>query len=152
MGNATSPIHALVNENTLRRFWAKVEPDGECQIWRGALVGAGYGHFCQGGDKRMMLAHRWSYEAANGPVPDGLVIDHLCMNKACVNPAHLDAVTQAVNIDRNPNAVNKRNALVASCPRGHEYTEANTRWYRNGRHCRSCARIHTANYRARKAA
>lgn len=144
-------IRALLAPAVAERFWAKVERDDDCWIWTGALVGAGYGHFNQGGEKRMMLAHRWAYEETRGPIPEGLVLDHLCMTKACVNPAHLEPVTQAVNIERNPNAINKTCAEVTHCPRGHEYNETNTRWTGNKRNCRTCGRIHTANYRARKA-
>lgn len=145
-------IRALVNENTQRRFWAKVAQQGECWIWTANTVGAGYGHFCQGGEKRMMLAHRWAYEAMVAPIPEGLVLDHLCMNKLCVNPDHLEPVTQAINIERNPNSINKRGALVTHCPSGHEYDATNTRLHNGGRHCRTCARAHTAAYRARKMA
>lgn len=144
-------IRALITPRTAERFWAKVEQRGECWIWTGAVVGAGYGHFAQGGPSKMMLAHRWAYEAMVAPIPEGLVLDHLCLNKLCVNPEHLDPVTQAVNIDRNPNAINKTCAQVTHCPRGHEYDERNARWHNGRRHCRACARIHAANYRARKA-
>lgn len=131
-------IRALVTQRTSERFWAKVEQQGECWIWTGHKVGAGYGHFNQGGEKRMMLAHRWAYEALVTEIPDGLVLDHLCMVKACVN-------------ERNPNSINKT-CVVTHCPQCHEYNDENTRWYRGRRNCRPCARIHTANYLARKSA
>lgn len=142
---------ALLTPEIAARFWAKVKLDGDCWAWQAGMV-KGYGHFTQGGKPKMMLAHRWSYEAMVTEVPDGLELDHLCRNKACVNPDHLEPVTHAVNIERNPNAVNKRGAQITHCPQGHEYNEANTRWYRGGRNCRPCGRLHTANHRARKAA
>lgn len=142
---------ALLTPDAAERFWAKVAKSDTCWLWTGAKVGAGYGHFTQGGEQKMMLAHRWAYEALVGPIPEGLVLDHLCMVKACVNPAHLEPVTQAVNIERNPNAINKTCADVTHCPQGHPYDEMNTRIYKGGRNCRACARMHTANYRARKA-
>jgi hypothetical protein len=145
-------IRALVTPAVSERFWAKIVQRGDCWEWTGGTIGAGYGHFTQGGEQKMMLAHRWAYEAMVGEIPAGLVLDHLCMNKLCVNPDHLDPVTQAVNIERNPNSINKTCAMVTHCPAGHAYDEANTRWYKGGRNCRACARVHTANYRARKAA
>lgn len=144
-------IRALVTPSVSERFWAKVKPHGDCWLWVGGTVGAGYGHFTQGGEQKMMLAHRWSYEAIVGPIPEGLVLDHLCMVKRCVNPYHLDPVTQAVNIERNPNSINKTCGEVTRCPQGHEYDEANTRVHNGKRHCRACARTHSANYRLRRA-
>lgn len=143
---------ALLRPDVAARFWAKVTEDGECWVWTGAKVGRGYGHFTQGGESKMILAHRWAYEAMVAEIPDGLELDHLCRNKACVRPDHLEPVTHAVNIERNPNAINNTCGLVTRCPQGHEYDERNTRVYRGRRHCRACARMHTANWRARKAA
>jgi hypothetical protein len=141
---------ALVTPSVSQRFWAKVNEDGECWVWTGSKIGKGYGQFTQGGTARQMLAHRWAYEAMVDLIPEGLELDHLCRNKACVNPEHLEPVTHAVNIERNPNAINNTARLVTNCPQGHEYDEANTRWYRNKRHCRACGRAATAAYRARR--
>lgn len=143
---------ALVTPSVSERFWAKVEMRGECWEWVAGKVGTGYGHFAQGGPDKMIMAHRWSFEAMVAEIPEGLELDHLCRNKACVNPEHLEPVTHAVNIERNPNAINKTCADVTECPQGHKYDEQNTRIYKGHRNCRACARRHTANYRARKAA
>jgi hypothetical protein len=82
----------------IERFFAFVspEPNSGCWLWCGGLQSRGYGFFCLS-DASMVLAHRYSYELARGPVPDGLEVDHLCRLKACVNPEHLEAVTQSEN-------------------------------------------------------
>jgi hypothetical protein len=81
------------------RFAAKlvVQPNG-CITWGGTCDRYGYGRFKLNG--RMDKAHRVAYELFVGPIPAGLVIDHLCRHRACVNPQHLEAVTQTVNIQR----------------------------------------------------
>lgn len=76
------------------------QPDG-CWLWTGALNSAGYGHFAREG--LGVVAHRWFYEQANGPIPAGLVLDHVCRTPRCVNPAHLEAVTNAENCRRGSN-------------------------------------------------
>ena len=102
----------------------------DCIPWLGSLFPNGYGRL----DGR--VAHRVIYEALIGPVPEGLQLDHLCRNRACVNVNHLEPVTQRENIRRGsrPNQTH--------CKRGHEYTPENT--YRRGssgaRQCRACQR------------
>lgn len=71
------------------------EPNSGCFLWTGTLDKAGYGRAWNG--RKKTLAHRFSYELAKGPIPEGLHIDHLCRVTACVNPDHLEAVTQAEN-------------------------------------------------------
>lgn len=79
---------------------AFVKSTEECWLWQGSLYDNGYGRFCPGGRSKNMRAHRFSYEHFNGPIPDGLQIDHTCEERACVNPAHLEAVTGQENIIR----------------------------------------------------
>jgi hypothetical protein len=86
------------------RFWLKVDrqDQGECWRWTGAVAG-GYGRFWIGPGRargRPVQAHRFAYELLVGPIPDGLTIDHLCLNKLCVNPAHMEPVTGAENSRR----------------------------------------------------
>jgi len=89
----TERIYGLSEED---RFWPKVDkqPCG-CWIWIASLNPCGYGQFSIG--RRVLRAHRISYEWANGPIPAGLELDHLCRNRACVNPDHLEAVTGQLN-------------------------------------------------------
>lgn len=121
------------------RFWAKVDKgeSDECWEWTAYRLWNGYGRFgYRHGDVR--YAHRVAYELAVGPIPDGLDIDHLCRNRACVNPAHLEPVTRSVNLRRGDTIVAER-AAKTHCPRGHEYTEANTIRSKQGwRSCREC--------------
>ena len=116
---------------------------GPCWQWRlKPNKQTGYGYFRPGRNKRW-LAHRYSYELHVGPIPSGLQIDHLCRNRRCVNPAHLEPVTSGENTDRGL-SVSTFNKLKKACPAGHEYTPENT--YRppskpNSRRCRACMRI-----------
>ena len=82
------------------RFQSLVLPDGDCWVWQGQTAGAGYGVFQYGGsrtNRNRIYAHRFAYEQAKGPIPDGLEVDHLCRNKRCVKPDHLEAVTHQEN-------------------------------------------------------
>lgn len=120
------------------RFWEKVDRTQSCWIWTGALVN-GYGVIRASGSRRMLKAHRVAYELMVGSIPEGLVIDHLCRNPACVNPAHLEPVTQRVNVLRG-NAPAAQQVHITHCPRGHEYNIENTYWQGRKRSCRICRR------------
>lgn len=80
------------------RFWAMVDRGPGCWVWRGARKQLGYGLYRVGA--KLKQAHRVAYELMVGPIPDGLVLDHLCRNPECVNPAHLEPVTHQENIRR----------------------------------------------------
>lgn len=128
-------------------------PLGPCWEWTGHRNADGYGRTnVRNGDgtHRKVLVHRATYEALHGPIPPGLTIDHLCRNRACCNPAHLEAVTHRVNIMRGQ-GVAARNAAKTHCPHGHEYDEANTSHRGGQRVCRTCNRDRVRRHRAAKA-
>lgn len=118
------------------RILKRVEVNAQgCWTWTGPLAPNGYGQV-NAWDKRW-LVHRLAYTLMVGPIPVGLQIDHLCRVRNCVRPTHLEPVTQAENLRRQGTA-------VTHCPRGHEYTVANT--YRAPgsprlRRCRACIPI-----------
>jgi len=119
------------NEPIEKRFGDRyvVRSDG-CWGWTGGIHHTGYGMFSWGG--RWELAHRVSYRLHTGQMPPE--IDHLCRNKACVNPGHLEAVTHSENLRRH------YALTVTACPHGHVYDEANTVVWRGVRKCRECRR------------
>jgi hypothetical protein len=153
------------------RFLEKIsfDPHRECWNWNGALMKTGYGMIGLGwpehGSKPRM-AHRVAYELFVGPIPEGLQLDHLCHNPRCVNPAHLEAVTCAINLSRRilkpriPKIqrdarvkLPHHNARKTHCPQGHEYSDRNTLTRTCGgrinRVCRACSRIRTAERKRR---
>jgi hypothetical protein len=126
----------LVSLDPVERFWASVEQTETCWLWTGSLRVNGYGQIQV--DGRNVLAHRFSYELLVGPIPDGLTIDHLCCNRACVNPSHMEPVTNVENVMRGESQA-ARNARSDRCSRGHRFDEENTYWRPDGRRsCRKC--------------
>ena len=109
-----------------------------CWNWINAKDKEGYGQLTLLG--KSIKAHRLSYEVFIGKIPKGLVIDHLCHNTSCINPIHLEAVTQKENIRRgNTGKINNHQTKKRFCPNGHEYNKENTYNYKgNHRLCRKC--------------
>jgi hypothetical protein len=126
------------------RFWERVDMTGplplirgaagECWLWTGGADSYGYGRFWDG--SKQVISHRWAYQRMNGPIPHGLVLDHLCRVHRCVRPDHLEPVTQGENVRRG--LTGQKNAQKTACPRGHAYTEQNTRRRNGRRECRAC--------------
>jgi hypothetical protein len=137
-----SEIHALP-----QRWQAKIRADAAgCWIWTGRLNSNGYGLTTVKSASR--VAHRAIYEVLVGPIPAGLQLDHLCRVRRCVRPAHLDPVTQRINLLRGETLTSQA-AAATHCPMGHEYAGANLYRRPNGaRMCRACHRRRQVERRA----
>lgn len=136
----SNPVGAA---SVLERFNSKYEEDENgCWVWIGAMSSVGYGRFKVSG--RLVSPHRWSYENFVGPIPENLVIDHLCRNRRCVNPQHLEAVSHRENVLRGigPTAFNARKT---HCPSGHLLSGPNLYLTPQGRRaCFECQRLRNA--------
>lgn len=132
------PIERKSRRPLAERLIAGIEVDEAtgCWNWQGAKV-YGYGYISSGAEKSMRQSrtHRVAYELLIGPIPEGLELDHLCRNRACCNPDHLEPVTHAVNAQRRPQQTH--------CVKGHELTPENVRVRkdRGTRECRICIRL-----------
>jgi len=123
-----------------QRFWQYVNPildDRGCWEWTGPRRGKGYG--CFGVDRRKVQAHRFAYEMLVGDIPEGLNLDHLCRNLICVNPRHLEPVTNRENILRGINFIADQ-AKKTHCKNGHELSGDNLISWRGHRACKACHR------------
>lgn len=124
------------SQSVNERFFAKVIKTDYCWNWNGCKTYRGYGLFYDG--TKHGLVHRFSYRQFVGGIPEGLTIDHLCRNKLCVNPAHLEAVSLKVNILRGFSS-GAQNARKTFCKRGHPFDDKNTIVRPTGfRNCRTC--------------
>lgn len=155
MGQGSVTLLVMLHKYTLsttleERFWMKVEKTDTCWIWTGAKATNGYGRFKT--PERVVQAHRFSYELVKGKIPEGLVMDHRCRVRACVNPAHLEAVTIWEN---NWRAMPYGLRMVPGthCFKGHLLSEDNLYHGFNGdmpyRRCKKCTR-ETSNRLRRK--
>lgn len=142
-------------QSDLDRFMAKVmpEPNSGCWLWMGWVNTEGYGQF--GASGRSMGAHRWGYIALAGAIPAGLQLDHKCRVRCCVNPAHLEPVTNQENARRGAlfGTMGKANAAKTHCRHGHSLAGdgALVRRQKTGvrRRCVLCRQMQNIAYRSR---
>lgn len=130
-----------IEQKELERFRSFFEVVGDCYLWKGWLDRDGYGSFFF--RRKSRRAHRVAYFMKNGPIPDKMVVDHLCKNRNCVNPEHLRIVTAKENSLENSNSVGAINAAKTHCKNGHPFD----RKYGKQRYCSICQAVKTKRLR-----
>ena len=137
-------------EQVVERFWAKVDKrsPAECWPWTASKFPNGYGHF-HAHKGIGMGAHRFSFAIANGEIEKGLVVDHICNRPDCVNPDHLQAISQRENVLRG-SGLSAMNATKSACKMGHPFDEKNTYRFAGKRECRMCRSAAAKRCRQRK--
>ena len=142
-------IVALEQAERLRvhdsRFWRHVDDSGNCWEWKGTKDRKGYGQFTV--NKKHFFAHRWAYEALVGPIAEGMVVDHLCRNRACCNPSHMEIVTPVENVKRGE-GITAQNSRKDKCQCGQPYFIAHRKDGRSYRYCRACKNEYQRRWRA----
>jgi hypothetical protein len=132
-------------------FWDRVERTDSCWLWAGSQTSNGYGLYWA---SQTVLAHRYAYELVGGPIPDALQIDHLCRVRHCVNPDHLEPVTQKENVRRGKTSALRPERLV--CRRGHALTPDNVDMVlqhgKRSKRCLACRRRASKEAAARRRA
>ncbi len=144
------PVSVSVSIRTMKEhripiLWSRISKGRTCWQWQGT-TSKGYGLFWDG--ERTQVAHRVVYELLNGQIAAGLTLDHLCRNRSCVRPKHMEPVTNRVNILRGE-GITARLARRTHCPNGHAYSAENTRYYQGRRYCRACRRKWNRSYEQR---
>jgi len=137
-----NPLHLLPDN-----MQDKTTVTDSCWLWTGALNSSGYASVWDRDMKKVRGGHRVAYESVIGPIPNGLTIDHWCRVRHCVNPRHLQPMTNAENVRRGNGGMWARSKT--HCPHGHEYTDVNTATYRGKRSCNICNRRRTAEHKQR---
>lgn len=135
------------------RFWAKVQKTDGCWVWTGSRIRDGYGSFRLYLPRESpFMAHRVAYTLVRGEIPAGLTIDHLCRNKSCVNPEHMEVVTLEENGRRGGiDARGRPKGQGIACRNGHPRTIENTRHRRDGQiRCRICQQQERRRYKRRR--
>ena len=127
------------------RFWRHVDDSGNCWEWKGTKDRKGYGQFTV--NKKHFFAHRWAYEALVGPIAVGMVVDHLCRNRACCNPSHMEIVTPVENVKRGE-GITAQNSRKDKCQCGQPYFIAHRKDGRSYRYCRACKNEYQRRWRA----
>jgi HNH endonuclease len=144
----TGPVANMVKPGTMtpsERFWLKVEKTEECWNWTGSKLPDGYGHFSFKNPETLktktFLSHRFAFEEKRGPISADKELHHLCENKGCVNPSHLEEIAHVDHVHKTPASITYKQAQMTHCKRGHAFTKDNTRiGKKNQRTCLTCER------------